>query len=93
MTLEQRVEALEAALANQQKAMKEVVSSAIQSAMRPGGCLSTALKSDASFKVAGGQAFIDDARINAGEVKADQVQTAIEIKKADGTTAVLLGKI
>jgi hypothetical protein len=55
MTLEQRVEALEAALANQQKAMKEVVSSAIQSAMRPGGCLSTALKSDASFKVAGGR--------------------------------------
>jgi hypothetical protein len=37
------------------KAMKEVVSSAIQSAMRPGGCLSTALKSDASFKVAGGR--------------------------------------
>jgi hypothetical protein len=76
MTLEERVEALEAALANQQIDMKEAVSSAIQNAMRPGGCLYTALRAGAQFSVAGGQVFIDDAKINAGVVKAAQIQAA-----------------
>lgn len=44
MTLEERVEALETALANQHNDMKKAVSSAIQNAMRPGGCLYTAVK-------------------------------------------------
>ncbi|HAU4420431.1 hypothetical protein [Citrobacter freundii] len=76
MTLELRVEALEAALANQQNAMKEAVSSAIQNALRPGGCLYTALKSSDPLNAAGGQAFIDGASINAGKVKAAQIQAA-----------------
>ncbi|MBC1185917.1 hypothetical protein HII27_09330 [Kluyvera sp. SCKS090646] len=59
MTLEERIEALEAAIANQRNDMKEAVSSAIQNAMRPGGCLYTALKSDTPFNVACGQVFIE----------------------------------
>lgn len=80
MTLEERVEALEAAIANQRNDMKEAVSSAIQNAMRPGGCLYIALKSDAPFNVAGGQVFIDDAKINAGAVKAAKILAAKRYK-------------
>ena len=76
MTLEQRVKALEVALANQQNEMKKAVSSAIQSAMRPGGCLYTALRADEPCSVAGGQVFIDDAKINVGAVNAAQNRTA-----------------
>ena len=74
MTLEQRVEALEMAIANmaaQQKttgemseAMRKIASETIASARRPGGVLNAA-----------------------------QERAALEIKKTDGITAVLLGKI
>lgn len=80
MTLEERVEALEAALANQQNDMKEAVSSAIQNAMRPGGCLHTALKSYTSFNVACSKVFIDDAKINAEAIKAAKVLAAKRYK-------------
>jgi|GEM_PF-2556734 len=85
MTLEERMDKLELMLANQQSilttlineptAMKDAANAAIRSALRPGGQL-YGLRADTSFSAGGGQVFIDDAKINAGEVKAAQVQTA-----------------
>ncbi|ELY2955831.1 hypothetical protein AAAW43_003743 [Cronobacter sakazakii] len=78
MTLEERVQALEAALANQQNLVKDAANAAIRSALRPGGQL-YALRADTTFSAAGGQLFIDGARINVGEAKAAQIQTAEEV--------------
>ncbi|SFR00639.1 hypothetical protein SAMN04487773_0932 [Enterobacter sp. kpr-6] len=45
------------------------------------------------FTVEGGRVFINKAFIREGDTTAAQIQAAIEITKADGTTAVRLGKI